>query len=174
MVACMDQREVDAFWEDARVRAGLNPAGVYLGRNVEETLQPPAWSFGSDPVHADRMVELVLAGTKTALTSARSEYDADGQDLPEPGDLSIVLDGAGRPRALIRTTDVRVVSFVDVDAAHARAEGEGDGSLEHWRAAHRDLLGDDGTVHDRVAVVLERFRVLVGHGREVHDSVTAG
>jgi uncharacterized protein YhfF len=174
MVVRMDQREVDAFWEDARVRAGLNPAGVYLGRNVEETLQPPAWSFGSDPVHADRMLELVLAGTKTAMTSARSEYEADGQDLPEPGDLSIVLDGAGHPRALIRTTDVRVVPFVDVDAEHARAEGEGDGSVEQWRAAHRDLLSGGAVADDRVAVVLERFRVLVGHGREVHDSVTAG
>ncbi len=174
MVGRMDQREVDAFWEDARVRAGLNPAGVYLGRNVEETLQPPAWSFGSDPVHADRMVELVLAGTKTAMASARSEYDADGQDLPEPGDLSIVLDGAGRPRALIRTTDVRVVAFGDVDAEHARAEGEGDGSLQHWRAAHRDLLGRSAAVDEPGEVVLERFRVLVGHGREAHDSVTAG
>jgi uncharacterized protein YhfF len=170
----MDQRAVDAFWEDARVRAGLNPAGVYLGRNVQETLQPPAWSFGSDPVEADRMVALVLAGTKTAMTSLRSEYAVEGDDLPEPGDLAIVLDGAGRPRALIRTVDVRVVAFGDVDADHARAEGEGDGSLEHWREAHRDLLSAGAVADDRLEVVLERFRVLVGHGREVLSPVPAG
>ncbi|MCE0486053.1 ASCH domain-containing protein [Ornithinimicrobium sediminis] len=173
----MDQREVDAFWEDARVRASLNPAGAYLGRIVEETLQPPAWSFGADPVEADRMVELVLAGTKTAMTSVRSEYDADGADLPEPGDLAIVLDGQERPRVLIRITDVRVVRFADVDAEHARAEGEGDLSVEQWRQRHLGMLAaaaPAGHVDEQMQVVLERFRVLVGHGREAQASVPTG
>ena len=50
--------------------------------------------------------------------------------------LGIVLDGAGHPRALVVTTEARVVPFDQVDADHARDEGEGDGSLEHWREVH--------------------------------------
>ena len=43
------------------------------------------------------------------------DYEAVGESLPEAGDLSIVLDGAGHPRALIATTDVRIVPFDEVD-----------------------------------------------------------
>lgn len=187
----MDDAEISAFWADARVRGGLNPAGAYLGASVSETLPPPAWSFGSTPQEADRLLELVLAGRKTATASAFWEYeqearrrvDAEDADvsaagrpggdtlvrtevdvaLPEPGLLSIVLDGRGRPRALIRTTHVEVVRFGDVDAEHARREGEG--SLEAWRAAHRAFFAADAPpghqVTDDTLVVLERFVAVV-------------
>ena len=161
----MEQREIDDFWTDAKVRAQLNPARAYTGPNIEDTLPPPAWSFGPDPVTADRLLFLVLEGTKTATASALAEYEADGEALPEPGDLSIVLDGADHPRALIRTTSVRVVPFADVDAAHAYAEGEGDRTLRYWREAHRRFFEAHTSLGqgfpDDVPVVLERFVVLV-------------
>lgn len=160
----MDQAEIDAFWTDARIRAKLNRGGVYLGSTVAETVPPPVWAFGADPEQADELIALVLAGDKTATASARSEYADDGSDLPTPGGLAIVLDGAGHPRALIRTTDVAVVRFDEVDAAHARAEGEGDRSLGYWRAAHRGFFAEHGAggFDETMLVVCERFRVLVG------------
>lgn len=161
----MDQDELESFWQDARIRAKINRVSGYLGVSATEALRPPAWSFGGDPGQADELLTLVLSGAKTATSSARRDYDAEDEQLPEYGSLSIVVDSADRPRALLRTTDVRVVPFADVDAAHARAEGEGDGSLEHWRASHADFFAAHST-SDRgfdpsMLVVLEAFEVLV-------------
>ncbi|MGB7449507.1 MAG: ASCH domain-containing protein [Ornithinimicrobium sp.] len=159
----MDPGEIEAFWHDARIRGRLNPAGAYLGRNVAETLQPPAWSFGSSPQEADELLGLVLAGTKTATSSRRADYEADDEALPVPGTLSILLDGREHPRALIRTTEVTVVPFDAVDRAHAEAEGEGSRTLEQWRETHRRFFAptDASEPFDsRMLVVLERFTVL--------------
>ncbi|NNG19917.1 ASCH domain-containing protein [Naumannella sp. ID2617S] len=161
----MDEQEIDAFWADARVRAGLNPARAYGGPVVADTMRPAAWSFGATPEQADELLRLVLDGTKTATASARWDYDADQESLPEPGDLSIILDSRGHPRALIRTTEVAVVPFDRVGAEHAYAEGEGDRSLAHWREVHRRFFTEHAE-HGRgfsedMPVVLERFRTLV-------------
>lgn len=155
----MDQAQIDAFWADARIRGGLNPASAYLGRTVDESLPPPAWAFGGDPASADALVTLVMAGTKTATSSARSEYEED-DDLPTPGMLSILLDSAGHPRALLRTTEVSVKAFYDVSEEHAFAEGEGRRSLSDWRSAHAEFFAD---YEPEMLVVLERFVVLTAH-----------
>lgn len=156
---------IEAFWQDARVHANLNRLRAYLGPNIAETVPPPAWSFGADAETADHLVDLVLAGTKTATASAHRDYV--GEELPRPGNLSIVTDGSGRPRVLIMTTSVRIVSFAEVDADHARKEGEGDLSLDHWRTVHRtffaetaELTGQDPEVTDDLEVVLEEFKVV--------------
>src|SRR5690606_18327777 len=99
-----------------------------------ETAVPPAWSFGDSPELADELLELTLRGAKTAMASALWEFEAEGDPLPQPGDLSIVLDGAGKPQALIRTTEIEITPFGDVSAEHASLEREGDGSLSYWRA----------------------------------------
>ncbi|HKJ12811.1 MAG TPA: ASCH domain-containing protein [Ornithinimicrobium sp.] len=160
----MNQGEIDAFWRDAQIRGRLNPAGAYLGRNIAETLPPPAWSFSHTPEEADHLLALVLSGVKTATSSRRSDYDTDDESLPEPGALSILLDGRGHPRALIRTTAVSVVPFEDVDEGHAEAEGEGSRTLSAWRSAHRTFFHPgrpDDPFDPRMLVVLERFTVLV-------------
>lgn len=155
--------QIQTFWDDARLRAKVNRAPGYLGVNSEETLAPPAWSFGAGPQEADELLALVLAGTKTATSSARRDYADSEEQEPAAGDLSIITDGAGHPRALIRTTAVRTVPFGEVDADHAAAEGEGDLSLEHWRAVHREFFeaSANGTpVTDDLPVILEQFEVL--------------
>ena len=158
------EAELQAFWEIARVRANLNRLAVYSGPTPLDILRPPDWSFGSSPEMADELLDLVLAGTKTATASALSDYDADGEQVPRAGDLSIVTDGAGHPRALIVTTDVQVVPFDEVTAAHAYAEGEGDRSLGFWRTVHAryftELGADPAVPMGRLPVVCELFRVL--------------
>ncbi|WP_299055290.1 ASCH domain-containing protein [uncultured Nocardioides sp.] len=155
---------VEAFWVEARRRAKLESLPGYFGPSVIASLRPPAWAFGADRVTADELVGLVLDGEKTATASAAEDYVGDESPLPEAGALDIVLDGSGRPRALIGTTAVRVVAFDEVDADHAAAEGEGDGSLAQWRAEHERFFTDNdplgrGFRHD-MPVVLERFRLL--------------
>lgn len=184
----MHDDAIAAFWADARVRGGLNPVSVALGETGPANLPPPAWSFGSNPAQADRLLELVLAGRKTATASAYWDYEQDARDrahgqgtdrtedagdvlvgqrtdvvLPEAGLFSIVLDGAGTPKALIRTTHVDVVPFGEVDEVHALREGEG--GLEEWRREHRRFFAQTApagsVVDDSTPVVLERFVVVV-------------
>ena len=54
------------------------------------------------------MAEEVLARSRTELSTPRAEF-AEEDDLPQVGDLAIVLDGAAHPRALIRTVEVTEV-----------------------------------------------------------------
>lgn len=157
--------EVLAFWEVARVRAGVMRVAAVTGPGVAGSLVPPSWSFGNDPDLADALLALVLDGTKTGTSTALAEFDLADEALPVKGDLSIVTDGAGRPGALIRTTRVETVPFDQVDAEFAAAEGEGDRSLASWRAEHeahwRRVLPPLGAAFaPDMAVVTERFELL--------------
>ncbi len=153
---------VESFWDLARFHAKLNTAPSYFGPTTLEVVPPPAWSFGASAEEADSLLALVLDGTKTATASAHADYEAEGEPLPEPGTLGIVLDGGGHPRALVETTDVRVARFDQVDAEHAHLEGEGDRSLEHWRAEHERFFAEHATTgfDPQMLLVLERFRVV--------------
>ena len=135
-----DDNELDAFWEIAREHAKLAGVPVFSGADPVRALRPPAWAFGATPEQSDELLALVLDGTKTATASAHADYVKEGEELPAPGTLGIVLDGAGHPRALVVTTETRVVPFDQVDADHARDEGEGDGSLEQLAGGPRALL----------------------------------
>ncbi|MCY7394697.1 MAG: ASCH domain-containing protein [Nocardioides sp.] len=157
----MDADEVERFWSMARDGARLTSLPGYLPSTMLEMVPPPTWSFGAGPEQADALLALVLQGQKTATASARADYDAADEPLPEVGTLGIVLDGAGRPRALLETTDVSVVAFDQVPDEHAHAEGEGDRTLAHWRAVHERFFLEGGhDVGPDLLVVLERFRVL--------------
>lgn len=156
---------IQEFWEAARVRTGVARVSVVTGPGVAATVPPPAWSFGDDPRLADELLALVLDGRKTATSTSVAELEAAGEPQPRPGELSIVLDGAGEPRALIRTTRVDVVPFGQVDAEFARLEGEDDLSLEAWREGHeryfRRVLAGTGTEFSAdLPLVLERFELL--------------
>ena len=153
-------RAIVAFWEAARPSAGIGKVGVVVGAGVAGTVPPPAWSFGDNPELADALLAAVLSGAKTATASSLWEYD-DETPVPVKGELSILLDGAGRPRALVRTTSVEVVPFGEVDDEFALAEGEDDGSLEAWREGHRRYFARvlDRDVPDDMPVVCERFEL---------------
>lgn len=158
------EEEIDAFWQVALSHARLGTMPGYFGPNTLQVVRPPAWSFGGTPEDADELLQLVLDGTKTATSSAFEDYALEGEEVPTEGALSIVLDGEGRPRVLLSTTQVRVVPFDEVDAEHARAEGEGDRSLEHWRAVHERFFTEHAppgrAFSPDMPVVLERFAVL--------------
>ncbi len=118
----------------------------------------------------DQLVAAILAGEKTSTTSLVVEYEHDGEPVPEVGHRSVVVDSAGRPVAVIETTDVRVLPLRDIDLAHAADEGEGYETVAAWREAHerfwhssemRAYLGDPTfTIGDETPAVAERFRVV--------------
>ena len=124
-----------------------------------------AWQFGSDAEQGDYLLACVLEGPKRATAGALWWYEAKGEAVPVPGDYSVILDGRGTARCIIRTTDVDVVPFDAVDAAFAYEEGEGDRSLEYWRDVHwtyfvRELNELSREAAPDMPVVCERFEVV--------------
>jgi uncharacterized protein YhfF len=121
-----------------------------------------AWGFGSggDEV-ATRLGMLVRDGPKRATASRLAAYEEDGEPLPQVGDLSVILDEHGEPLCVIRTTEVQVRPFGEVDERFARDEGEGDRSLAYWRQAHIDFFASEGhPVDENTELVLERFELV--------------
>ncbi|MFN8509546.1 MAG: ASCH domain-containing protein [Deinococcaceae bacterium] len=117
---------VDRFWKDF----------VAIQPHYAQHPQPVVGYFGDSPEMAERLGSLVLKGQKTATCTALAFYAADGEPLPTVGGLEIILDGQDKPWLIIKTTEVTVCKFIEVDARFAFDEGEGDRSLEYWRSAH--------------------------------------
>lgn len=80
--------------------------------------------------------------------------------MPSVGGISVILDGAGAPRCVIRTTEVEVMPFERVSEDFARAEGEGDLTYEWWRDAHEAYYRREGTWAPDMKVVCERFELV--------------
>ena len=154
---------ISDFWDAARGHLGWGRLDAVLGTSDDDVVAPPVWSFGDDARLADELLELVLSGRKTGTSTALVEIEDEGVPVPAVGDVSIVVDSAGDPRALLRTTQVEVVPFDQVGAEHAAAEGEDDLSLASWRREHevywRRVLGDARFSPD-MPVVTERFELV--------------
>jgi uncharacterized protein YhfF len=115
----------------------------------------PRWSFGDSPELADALLALVLDGRKTATCWAAAAIGPSAV-----GERSIVLDGAGQPAAVLETLSCQAVRFCDVEADFAAAEGEGDLSLDYWRAAHRRYFTRAGVFAEDMDLWCETFRVV--------------
>jgi uncharacterized protein YhfF len=141
---------IDLFWADFVAATGID--GPY-----------EAWAFG-DPSLPDLATELALLvrdGPKRATAGLASDYGDGKESMPTPGDLNLILDGAGVPICVIRTTEVTVRRLGDVDEAFARDEGEGDRTLAWWRQAHERFFETTGiAINDDTLMMLERFELL--------------
>ncbi|GEL95508.1 hypothetical protein [Cellulomonas composti] len=100
-VASDGDDRLSAFWQAARGHVGFGKMETIVGGAPLDVVPPPSFSYG-EGTEADAAVAEILAGSRTTGSSPRTDYD----ELPRVGDLAIVLDSAGEPRALIRTTDV--------------------------------------------------------------------
>ncbi|MFF5232852.1 ASCH domain-containing protein [Dactylosporangium sp. NPDC000521] len=130
----------------------------------------PTFQFAFPGPLRDALVAAVLDGAKTTTTGLLQDWELDGEPLPAAGDRSAVVDSGDRPVAVIELTSVEVRRLGDVDARHARDEGEGHDTVAAWRAGHEEFwhgadyrgwLGDPAfTVDDDTPAVLQRFRVV--------------
>ncbi len=121
-----------------------------------------AWAYGDMP---DELADLTVRGVKTATASALALYALAGEELPQEGDFSVILDSHGEAVCIIRNVRVRILPFQDVDERQAILEGEGDLSLSWWRKAHeaffqRELAEHNLLFTEDIAVVCEEFEVV--------------
>ncbi|MDF1809341.1 MAG: ASCH domain-containing protein [Phycisphaerales bacterium] len=121
--------------------------------------------FGDSPEMADNLLGLVIAGTKTATCSSLWEWEHERETPLEPGYLAAIIDGCGNARCIIQTLEVKVTPYNQVTAEFAKAEGEGDLTLEWWRKAHWDFFSRtlpriNKLPTQDMPLLCERFRVI--------------
>ena len=121
---------VQKFWEEFCAKA--------LNVDVNEAYQ--VWYFGNTSEMAKDLLKLVLEGKKTATASLFWEYADKPDEEPIVGGYSVVTDYEGNPQCVVQTVEVRVMPFNEVDEQFAFDEGEGDQSLDYWRAVHWDYF----------------------------------
>lgn len=141
-----------------------------LGGWAPPTRAIDVWSFGDAPEMAALLVHLVACGDKRATVGWVDGARASGTPLAQVGGVSVVTDGYGYPRVVIRSAEVREVPFHTIDAATAAGEGEGDLSHDDWREGHvayftREGLAYGLTFTADALISVERFEVLHVVGR---------
>lgn len=140
---------VGDFWADFVESTGID--GEY-----------EAWAFAeATPDLATELALLVRDGPKRATAGLLADIDPASSPMPKVGDLNVILDGCGAPVCVIRTTQVEIRTFGDVDEAFAWDEGEGDRTLAWWRQAHIWYFSEQGThIDEDTPMILERFELL--------------
>ncbi|MET7469136.1 ASCH domain-containing protein [Micromonospora sp. NPDC005686] len=124
-----------------------------------------ALALGTPGELRTRLNTLVLSGVKTATAGLVQEYDDENEELEYVGERQVLVDDDDRFVAVIEVTGVEVVRFADVPWDFARAEGEGDRSIEEWREGHGAYWARQGTpVTDDTRIVCLRFRLVSTEG----------
>ncbi|WON78804.1 ASCH domain-containing protein [Serratia sp. UGAL515B_01] len=113
------------------------------------------WAFGDTEQQADELAKRVVDGVKTATCS-----NLDGDGIPQPGDIFVVVDGQNEPVCAIELTKVDISTYEQVDESHALAEGEGDRTLAYWRKEHKRFFEEYGLFSPDMTLVLMYFKVI--------------
>lgn len=145
--------DIEPFWLDYQRECGVQVEGF------------SASALGHTRRLADELAELVTAGIKRAHATLLRDFQKELEALPQPGDHLVVLDGAGRPRAIVRNSHVELRHFCDIDERFAFEAGEGDMSLAWWLTAHRQDYAERGErerfeATEKLELVLEFFELV--------------
>ncbi|PTA44654.1 ASCH domain-containing protein [Micromonospora sp. RP3T] len=124
-----------------------------------------ALALGTPGELRTRLNTLVLSGAKTATAGLIGEYADEHEELEHVGERLALVDDHDAQVGVVEITGVEVVRFADVPWDFARAEGEGDRSIEEWRAGHGAYWARQGTpVTDDSRIVCLRFRLVCEGG----------
>jgi uncharacterized protein YhfF len=124
-----------------------------------------ATALSTTRVVADELAELVTQGVKCAHATLERDFVMDGDTPPAPGDLIVILDGAGAPRAVVRIKHVEKRHFEDIDDEFAFECGEGDRTLAWWLVAYRQTFSERAVelgyqITEKAVLILEQFECI--------------
>lgn len=138
--------------------------GDFLDAHLEFASEdaPKVIHFCDNEKDANTCADLVCKDVKRATSQSLLALQLRKEELPKIGDFAVVTDWSGKAKCVIRTTSVKLVPYFAVHSEHARLEGEGDKSIEHWRKTHwdyytRELSEFNRTPLESMIVVFERF-----------------
>ena len=145
--------EIERFWVEFQRAREPQVAGF------------SATAFGHSRAVADELAALIRAGDKRAHATLERDFEADGDDLPRPGEHVVVLDGRGTPQAIVRLTHVERRYFADIDDEFAFECGESDRTLAWWLVAYRQEFAERAEaqgfqVGERAVLILEHFELV--------------
>ena len=128
--------------------------------------QPPSFYFCDNKKDADECAELVVKKIKQATSPSVWWFEKNNEELPKIGDLAIITNWDGEPKALIKTIKVEIVKFKNITKEYAFIEGEGDRSLEYWRKVHfsyfENEMKDFGEYpNEEMEIVCEYFETIL-------------
>ena len=141
------------------------------GERLTDALRPAEFGFPRTDLRRS-LVAAILRGEKTSTSGLLSDFQRDGEPLPEVGERFRLVDEHDQTVGIIETTEVRVTTIGEVDLAFALEEGEGFASVADWREAHerfwlsyadetRAWLKDpDWRPIDETRIVCECFRLV--------------
>jgi uncharacterized protein YhfF len=164
---------VGAFWASATGAEGLplsedarsywDDCAASIGEAADRPLR--VRRFGSTPEMSNLLLGLILGGEKTITSTSPWLYDDALQAAPVAGDYWVVIDGDGRPGAVVRTTAVKTLPMNEVTEQDSQYEGLSVRPIEAWRKVHWNFftrvlapLGKTPTAD--MPVTLERFEVV--------------
>ncbi len=138
--------------------------GDFLDAHLEFVNEdaPKVGHFCDNEKDADTCATLICKDIKRATSHSLLGMQLRGETIPKIGDFFVVTDWSGKAKCIVRTTSVKLIPYFAIHAEHARLEGEGDKSLEHWRKTHWDYYTRELAEHGRkplesMIVVFERF-----------------
>ena len=127
-----------------------------------------SFHFDDNETSANALGDLVLQGQKRATAGLLWSNEMNNKPIPKVGDLSVVTNWQHEPLCIIETIHVEIVPYEEVSEAFAAVEGEGDGSLRHWREVHWsyfsrecERLGKEPSL--RMPIICESFKVVYPH-----------
>lgn len=144
---------IEAFWN------------AFLASVKDNTLTyQSVYHFELSEYWANVLLELVLIGQKKATCSSLASFQIEHEKIPEIGDLNIVTDWNHIPYCVVKTTNVTILPFQEVDYALCSKEGE-DENLASWQKGHRRFFEEEGTLmgypfDESMMVVFEEFEVV--------------
>jgi len=147
--------ELQGYWEKAQ--AALPNANLCDDYQVR-------W-IGLDDATTEEVIELIVARDKTGTFSLLWLIQHTGQPEPASGDCIILVDFGGRPRLLVRLTEITRVEFGNITAADTSIDGSPVRDLAVWIPLHthywNNLLAPfELSVTAAMPVLLEKFDLL--------------
>ncbi|MGL5617172.1 MAG: ASCH domain-containing protein [Sarcina sp.] len=150
----MSEKIINEFWEEFLLKTNRDKNAKYI----------ESFHFELTEKSANELLRLVLIGKKKATASSFLGYKIEGQRVPQIGDLSIITDWEGNPKAVIETTNVMIIPFKEISFDICKREGEDD-NLESWRKNHIRFFTNEGVklgyrFTEEMPVVFEDFKVI--------------
>ena len=119
--------------------------------------------FGDSKELCDELTALVIKGEKIATCEALSTYASGEEDMPVLGRVDIALTWEQKPAVAIRTIEIEIKAFSEVEEGFALDEGENT-DLAGWRKDHQEYFKRNGHFDIEMKVVCERFEVVEVYG----------
>ena len=146
---------IEQFWKEFAASQQVDPTPRFV----------EAFTFDDNEQSANELAMLVLRGVKRGTSALVCAYEKSTARFPEVGDLCVITTWAREPLCVVETQQVEIAPFNEVTAEFAAIEGEGGGSLEHWRKSHQEFFGRECErlgcqFAPTILVLCERFSVV--------------